>query len=158
MDRNIDMLFDYVVKYNPRSVGIEVSGQQSGFISWIRREMISRNIFFALAGNTPQGGIRPTKDKMSRFQTILPMFKQGKMWFNQSLKNSKFGKEMINELQRATISGFRSKHDDAIDTVSMLTELNPWKPISYAKDGNGNPDPYDDEMHEDMSREVSYIV
>jgi hypothetical protein len=87
------------------------------------------------------------------------MFKQGKMWFNKSLKNTNFGKEVINELQRATISGFRSKHDDAIDTISMLTELNPWKPMSYSENKNSDGNPYDADMQDDhSSREASYIV
>jgi hypothetical protein len=35
MDKNLDELFRMVKVYNPISVGIEVSGQQGGFISWI---------------------------------------------------------------------------------------------------------------------------
>ena len=45
MDKNLDDLFRLVSQYSPLSVGVEVSGQQAGFIPWIQREMFSRNIF-----------------------------------------------------------------------------------------------------------------
>ena len=32
------------------------------------------------------------------------------------------------ELSLATLKGFKSKHDDHIDTITMLAELNAWKP------------------------------
>ncbi len=160
MDKNIDKLFDFVIRYDPRSVGVEISGQQGGFVSWIKREMISRNVFFRLAGKSNLG-IRPTKDKMDRFHTILPMFKQGKMWFNEDLKNTKFLKEAMNELDRATGSGFKSKHDDFIDTVSMLSEMEPWKPakVTRSKNGSITSDPFMDEIDEDdYFTMASYIV
>ena len=40
--------------------------------------------------------------------------------------------EAMNELSLVSVSGFRSKHDDFIDTVSMLSSLNPWKPSEEA--------------------------
>ncbi len=161
MDKNIDTLFDFVVRYNPRQVGIEISGQQGGFISWIKREMISRNTFFQMAGPT-KAGIRPNKNKLDRFHTILPMFKQGKMWFSEHIKDTNFMRETLAELDRATGSGFRSRHDDVIDTISMLSELEPWKPsktavISRKSDMN---EPYggweDDE--ETYYETASYVV
>ena len=38
MDKNIDDLFVLAQKYKPLSVGIEVTGQQEGFIPWIYRD------------------------------------------------------------------------------------------------------------------------
>ena len=47
------------------------------------------------------------------------------------------------ELQLATIKGFKSKHDDQIDTISMLAELNTWKPsevsVEYDEDTEAIP-------------------
>ena len=40
MDKNIDDLFVLAQKYKPLSVGIEVTGQQEGFIPWIKSEMV----------------------------------------------------------------------------------------------------------------------
>ena len=36
--------------------------------------------------------------------------------------------ELLFELSLATLKGFKSKHDDQIDTITMLAELNAWKP------------------------------
>jgi len=46
---------------------------------------------------------------------------------------------MLNELNLATIKGFKSKHDDVIDTITMLGEINAWKPseVSTEIDENG---------------------
>lgn len=39
MDKTIDELFRLVQEYRPQEVGIETTGQQGGFISWIQNEM-----------------------------------------------------------------------------------------------------------------------
>jgi hypothetical protein len=36
--------------------------------------------------------------------------------------------EGLNELSLVSVSGFKSKHDDFIDTVSMLSSMKAWKP------------------------------
>ena len=112
-------------------MGIEVSGQQGGFISWIQNEMGQRNNYFTLSKgkNSNIIGIRPTKDKMSRFQqNAVPLFKSKKIWFPEELKDSAELVELQFELSLATLKGFKSKHDDHIDTITMLAELNAWKP------------------------------
>ena len=126
MNATVGNLFRLVQEYSPLEVGIEITGQQGGFISWIQNEMTSRNIYFNLSKgkNGNNIGIRPIKDKMSRFQeNVVPLFKMKKIWFPEEL---------------ATIKGFKSKHDDQIDTISMLAELNTWKPsevsVEYDED------------------------
>ena len=42
MDKNIDDLFRLSQKWKPQEVGIEVSGQQGGFIPWIQDQMMTR--------------------------------------------------------------------------------------------------------------------
>lgn len=132
MDETIDELFRLVQEYSPQEVGIEVTGQQGGFISWIRNEMGNRNIYFTLSkgkGNSKQPGIRPQKDKMSRFQqNAVPLFKAKKIWLPEEHRNASQIVELTHELSLATLKGFKSKHDDALDTVTMLAELNAWKP------------------------------
>lgn len=49
MGANIDALFRLAQQYQPQQVGIEVSGQQAGFIDWIQDQMMERNIYFPLA-------------------------------------------------------------------------------------------------------------
>lgn len=134
MDKNINDLFRLVQKYRPQQVGVEVSGQQGGFIPWIQREMISRNQIFTLASenNSQKPGIRPNTNKMERFNIIVPMFKLNKMFFPKQRQESPEMVECMTELTLAAKSGFKSKHDDFIDTVSMLGSLSPWKPTEMA--------------------------
>ena len=117
MNKNIDDLFRYCQIYKPLEVGVEVTGQQGGFVEWIKDEMIRRNIFFNLKE------VRPTKNKFERFVLIQPQFGMKKIWLPKELKNSEFIKEMTDEISKVVASGFASKHDDALDTISMLNEL-----------------------------------
>lgn len=134
MDKNIDDLFRLSQIYKPQSVGIEVSGQQSGFINWVQSEMMQRNIYFPLAseGNDSKPGIRPNTNKMVRFNIVVPLFKARKMFFPIERKEEFVMKEAVNELSLASVSGFKSKHDDFIDTVSMLGSLITWRPSEEA--------------------------
>ena len=142
MDVTIDALFRLVQEYRPQEVGIETTGQQGGFISWIQNEMANRNIYFTLSKGKGSNtiGIRPTKDKMSRFQqNAVPLFKAKKIWFPEELRESTQLIEIMNELSLATVKGFKSKNDDEIDTISMLAELNSWRPSEVSTQD------YDDE-------------
>ena len=151
MSKNIDILFDYIVKYDVKSVGVETSGQQKGFADWIKKEMIQRRIFFQIVE------VKPTTDKLSRFNMVVPLFKQGKMWFNENMKKEKYGRELMNELKYAVISGFRSKHDDILDTISMLAHMNPWRPAATPTQ-YGMEDPFYEEEQDDRNALESYIV
>jgi predicted phage terminase large subunit-like protein len=129
MDKNIDDLFRLVQMYSPQQVGVEISGQQYAFITWIQNEMMNRNIWFNFAmGKNNQPGIQPIADKLSRFNVVLPWFKAGKMYFPKELKASLIVAEFLAELMMATTSGFKSKYDDCLDTISMLAYLKTWKP------------------------------
>lgn len=129
MDKSIDDLFRLAQKYQPQQVGIEITGQQGGFIQWIQKEMMNRNVWFNLASSkrSAEPGIRPITDKLSRFNLVVPWFKAGKMYFPQELKTSKIMGQFMGQIRLATQSGLKGK-DDCIDTISMLAYLNPWKP------------------------------
>lgn len=134
MDKNVDDLFRLAQTYRPQSTGIEVSGQQGGFVSWVQSEMLERNIYFSLAiepGST-DAGLRPNTNKMVRFNTVVPLFKARKIFFPIERKTEATIAEAINELSLASVGGFKSKHDDFIDTISMLGSLRPWKPSEEA--------------------------
>ena len=159
MDRNFDDLFRLCQEYEPQGVGIEIAGQQGAFISLLQQEMMRRNIWFTLAsGKSGEPGIQPEMDKLSRFNLVVPWFKAGRMYFPQELRNQTIMGEALQEMQLATISGFKSKHDDFLDTISMLAYLKPWKPSSstnFSKAGSV----YDlDEDHAPSSPLSSYIV
>lgn len=130
MDANINDLFRLAQKYKPQSVGVEVSGQQGGFIRWIQNEMGVRHQFFNLASENNDGnpGIRPNTNKLVRFNTMVPLFKMHKMFFPLEMRTSGILLEMQDELSLITPKGFKSKHDDFIDTISMLSSLYTWRP------------------------------
>lgn len=132
MDKNLDDLFRLVSKYNPISVGVEVSGQQAGFVSWIQREMFSKNIFFTLASNSKDGslGLKPNTSKLERFNIVVPDFKLKRFYFPLEKKYSEPLKELMLELSQASVGGFRSKHDDGLDTISQLAMMSIWLPSS----------------------------
>ena len=162
MDKNIDHLFRLTQMYRPLSVGIEVSGQQGGFIPWLQKEMMSRNCFFNIASsnNSSQPGIRPTTNKMVRFMVVAPWFSQGLMHFPQELKESPIMNEFMEEFRLIAPSGFRSKHDDCIDTVSMLPLLETFRPspaVVFEESDSGIWSPRDEE--DDMGSALnSYVV
>lgn len=162
MNKNIDDLFRLAQLYRPQQVGIEVTGQQGGFISWIQDQMLERNIFFPLAsdGNESKPGIRPNTNKLVRFNVMVPFFKARKVFFPVEKKTSPEMAECVNELSLVTPAGFKSKHDDFADTISMLASLTPWKPSEEAQMQESESAGMWDIEHKDasMDRMASYIV
>ena len=163
MDKNVDKLFDYAQVYRPQQVGVEISGQQKGFIPWIKKEMGSRNIWFTLAseGNSNQEGIRPSTQKIQRFNLVVPWFKAKKMYFPRDLKDTVEMQEVLDVLTLVTMEGYKSKHDDCGDAISMLASLKTWKPSSdlpMVKNTDDDPFWYVDEDTNDVSAMNSYIV
>lgn len=161
MDKSVNDLFRLAQMYRPQQVGIEVTGQQGGFISWIQSQMMERNIYFPLAseGNDSNPGIRPNTNKLVRFNTMVPMFKARKMFFPIERKNEAPMQEAVNELSLASVSGFKSKHDDFIDTISMLSSLTPWKPSEEAPVIAGSDGMWEVDIEDTfVDRRSSYIV
>ena len=163
MDKNIDALFRLAQTYRPQSVGIEVTGQQGGFIQWIQGQMLERNIYFPLAseGNDLKPGIRPNTNKLVRFNTVVPLFKARKVFFPIERKTEDTMVEAINELSLVSVGGFKSKHDDFIDTISMLPSMNAWKPSEEAPlvDKGSSDGMWDLDVEETYNNRMSsYIV
>jgi predicted phage terminase large subunit-like protein len=163
MDANINDLFRLAQVYRPQAVGIEVTGQQGGFIQWIQSQMLERNIYFPLAseGNDTKPGIRPNTNKLVRFNTVVPLFKARKVFFPLEKKAEPTMAEAVNELSLVSVSGFRSKHDDFIDTISMLASLNAWKPSEEAplKTSSKGDGVWELDVEEEPdNRMASYIV
>lgn len=133
MSENIEALFDFVAKYKPMLVGIEVSGQQGGFIDWIQSEMRRRSEYFTLAKQKGREhsndlGIRPNKNKILRLENMVSLFNRGQISFTKELVDSPYGKELFEELNLATRKGFMSRHDDATDAMTQLMDINIFKP------------------------------
>lgn len=163
MDKTVDDLFRLVQEYQPQGVGIEITGQQGGFISWLQMEMITRNIWFNFASSEKSGapGIRPVVDKLSRLNLVVPWFKMGKIYFPLEMKLSTIMGVALGQIRLATRSGLKGK-DDFLDTISMLGYLKPWKPSAVGTESmlghNGGPIWDDDDGHKTVSPMSSYIV
>ena len=161
MDQNINDLFRLAQMWTPQEVGIEVSGQQGGFIPWIEEQMLTRNIYFTLAseGNQSRPGIRPTTNKMQRFNTVVPWFKAGKMYFPNERQSGPEMVEMMEELSLASPSGFRSKKDDQIDNISMLGLMTVWPPSQEAVSSEKSDGLWEIDDNEEATEALeSYIV
>lgn len=160
MDVSVNDLFRLVSLYKPQQVGIEITGQQGAFINWLQKEMMDRNIWFNFASSEKSGtpGIRPTIDKLSRFNIVVPWFKMGKFYFPEELKTSVIMGLFMGQLRLVTKSGIKGK-DDCIDTISMLGYFTPWRPSESAP---VTPDEVelwgDEEAHAEPSSLSAYIV
>lgn len=160
MDKTVNDLFRLVQEYKPQSVGIEVTGQQGGFIPWLQQEQMSRNTWFNFASsektNTP--GIRPSTDKLTRFNMVVPWFKTGKVYFPEELSKSVIVGMFLEQIRLATTSGLKGK-DDCIDTISQLAYLKPWKPSESPPLDANVSSMWDDEVSSGGGNRLSsYIV
>ncbi len=162
IDKTWNRLFEFVQRYKPQQVGIEVTGQQQAYIKYLQSEMVSRNIWFSFAQdtNSAEPGIRPTVDKLARLNVVLPWFKAGMVFWPEELRTSVIMGIFMGQLRLATASGIKGK-DDCLDTISMLGYLKPWKPAAAEPKQmghNGGPDWDEDERREEPNALASYIV
>ena len=160
MDVTINDLFRLSQTYHPQQVGIEITGQQKAFISWLQQEQITRNIWFNFASSEKSGepGIRPITDKLSRFNLVVPWFKAGKMYFPTEMKTTTIMGHFMQQIRLATKNGLKGK-DDCIDTISMLGFLKPWKPSDSIPATPDEIEVFESEHPDaDVSPLTSYIV
>ena len=127
MDTTVNDLFRLCKEYEPQGVGVEIAGQQQGFIAWLMAEMEYREQYFNLTTQGGNPGIRPATDKLSRFNMVVPYFKAGKIYFAEEMKETEMFGLFVEQIALATKDGIKGK-DDCIDTVSMLQYMYPWKP------------------------------
>jgi hypothetical protein len=104
--------------------------------------MMSRNIWFTFAKKpgSKEPGIRPLKDKTHRFVTgVQPKFKQNKVWLPKPELLARMNpkllilvEELVHELGRFTLAGGVGalKHDDAIDLLNQLSEMETFAPAN----------------------------
>jgi phage terminase large subunit-like protein len=162
MDKNITDLLRLVEMYKPITVGVEVTGQQGGFIPYLQDQMMKYRTFFAFAsdnnGNKP--GIRPTTNKHQRFNIVLPYFKQYMVHFPHELKDEPIMLEAMNELSLICADSFKSKHDDFIDTISMLGSMQIARPSNEGNSLTSKNDRYweDEDEEENLGGTSNYVV
>ena len=96
---------------------------------------------------------------MIRFNTVLPWFKARKIGFPVEKKHSVEIVEAISELSLVSPGGFKSKHDDFLDTIAMLSSLTPWKPTQDVSfNAEKGTDYWEMEVEPEVQRIQSYIV
>jgi len=122
MTDNIDQLFEFVERYRPLEVGIETSGQQGGFISWLEREMIQRDIFFKIKE------VPSTINKLVRFMVVVPKIQAGKFYRAKENKGYVWEEELREEINGVSKKGFTSEFDDVLDCVSQIQFINLTRP------------------------------
>lgn len=165
MSKNLDDLFKLNTEYDPLGVGIEVSGQQGGFISTIQERMLRTNQWMTLTSdnNSSKLGIRPNGKKLTRFMIVEPWFKTGIMFFPAEWKGTHpLMIEMQDELSCITPEGYKSAHDDAGDTIAMLAVMSAQRPsegVTHVKNKHTGIWEADDDMQEDDYNALSsYVV
>lgn len=122
MDVNIKDLFRLAMVYRPLGVTVEVSGQQAGFVSWIKEKMFEYKFWFNIIET------RPTTNKLAYFMSVIPQLKGAEIIYPLEQKETPELKETMHEFHLATPQGLKSKHDDCIDGTSRLIHIVPLKP------------------------------
>ena len=128
-------LFRFVREWGSRygrhvTVGVEIDGQQQLNLHALKKMMLEYNVYFGFARQigSPFGkeGIsrrQATGAKHEQFMRVHPLFQQHKIYFPEELKESADMKEVLNELAYITYTGITSKHDDALDCISMIASM-----------------------------------
>lgn len=122
MGTNIDELFRLVLTYTPLSVGIETNGQQGGFVTWIKREMIIKDVFFNVQ-ECPS-----SNNKLVRFNVILPKIQARKVFFVKEDEGTVYQDELIEEYEGVTKNAITSVYDDGIDATSQIQFIKLYRP------------------------------
>lgn len=130
MDVTIAQIFAYAKRYDLMGVGLEISGQQGGFLSLLRQQMLTEDTWFPIAMHvgTNTEGIKSVANKFSRFLNAVNLFKLGQIHLPEHLKGTELVSGFVTELTMATKQGFKSKHDDTLDAFSMLESMYIWEP------------------------------
>lgn len=128
-------LFRFVREWGSRygrhvTVGVEIDGQQQLNLHALKKMMLEYNVYFGFARQigSPFGkeGIsrrQATGAKHEQFMRVHPLFQQHKIYFPEELKENADMKEVLNELAYITYEGIGSKHDDALDCISMIASM-----------------------------------
>lgn len=104
-------VFDMWGKWKPHAVGMETNGFQRTLKLGCEEEMRKRRQYFSIS-EVKNG---PERSKADRIKTLEPFYRAGNIYHAAWMK----GKDMEIELQTFP----KGKHDDVIDSVSMVLPL-----------------------------------
>jgi len=121
----------------PPEVGIETDGQQSINLHVLKKMMIERNMHFTLArqDGQPLGsqGINRRKaggDTHVQLMRVHPMFQAGKIFFAEEIRDTPDMIELLDELTYLTYLSINSSHDDGLDLISMIPQMEIMLPMN----------------------------
>ncbi len=112
----LDILFDKVVQWKLRQVGIEKGMFKQILEPFIYKEMSKRNIFFNIIPieHAKQG------TKLERIKMLQPRFKAHNIWFPDS---GDWVTEMKSELAGVTKDEIKSMYIDLVDALAMQEQV-----------------------------------
>lgn len=125
----IERIFEFVLKYGVKKVGIESVAYQRALISILDEEIKKRGIFFEVVP------IHPSKDKFTRTIALQPRWESGNLLLKQGMV------ELEDELARFPVG----EHDDLLDALAMqlniiqpvLKKSKVWIPSKYREQNYG---------------------
>ena len=111
-------------------VGVEIDGQQQLNLHTLKKMMIERNTYFSFAtqigsayGKEGISRRQATGAKHEQFMRVYNLFQNHKIYFPEEMKGTPDMDEMLNELKYITYDSIGSKHDDALDCISMIAAM-----------------------------------
>jgi phage terminase large subunit-like protein len=131
IDKPIDKIFEFVKHYNPFEIGIERSGQQGAIVTMIQKEAYRRGIYSLRLGRdkgSKEFGFNSTVDKVTRFNSVVPMFKMNMIKFPRDKADSKILTIGLEQIRLINPKGYSTKNDDFGDAIAMLSKLTLIKP------------------------------
>lgn len=102
-NQSIEKVKLFAEKYKPRVIGIEQVSYQAAIVQELLRTT-TLNI----------KGVKPDKDKITRFQPIQARFEQGLVYINETIHN---------DFRRELLSFPLGNHDDQVDALSLAYSL-----------------------------------
>jgi len=135
-DETIRYIFNFAYIYKPEAVVVEKVGFQASMKTFIENEMVKKGFFFNLEM------IPRTKSKLSVIKSLQPIISFGRLWIpNNRIKS--FVAEFRKELMGITHSSILSKHDDVVDSIAQLTQIDLTNaPARYESRGNKDVEAY----------------
>jgi len=115
---SIDHLFRLCSIYEPIGVGMEKIAFQEWGESWIRQEMIRRNLYFNIVYMTDNS----KKKKILRISSLEPRFNLKKVLLPTDHRKDLID-ELTHELKLTTRKECKARHDDLIDCLANFTQM-----------------------------------
>ena len=116
-DETIERVLEFANNYKPEVILYENVAFQKSFGVFMKNEMMRRGLYYNIET------ITRTKSKLSVIKGFQPIVEAGKFFIVRDGGNSRFVNELLDEMQQITNDKIYAKHDDLIDSIAMLTQI-----------------------------------